>query len=107
MYHLGIRLVVRIHDKKFFLSSPQKPINPYLAVQDADNCTGPCVEDIIFVTTAITEDDNDLVSGVLADERLETGDPICQGLHVRLVGHSCELAWLFSCHPCHGYNNNI
>ncbi|KAI6766351.1 hypothetical protein HG530_007421 [Fusarium avenaceum] len=84
VYHFGIGLLICVDDKKLFFSSSQKTINLDLTIQNANHSTGAGIQNIIFVTATIAEDDNDLFPGILTDKGFKTGDPIRQGIHVRL-----------------------
>jgi hypothetical protein len=77
VYHFGVGLIICVDDKKLFLSSSQKTINLNFTIQNANYSTGTGIQNIILVTATIAEDDNDLFPGILTNEWLKTGDPIC------------------------------
>lgn len=90
---------IGIDNQKIIYTSAKYAVNIHLAFFDTDDGTGASIDDLILLTTAVTEDYDDLVFSFLSDHRLQSLGPVRQGVQIGLLRGAAECAGVFACGP--------
>jgi hypothetical protein len=99
---LAHRRAVGINDEQTILSASKNPIDEHLAPLDANDGAGTGIYGFVLASSPVAEHDNDLVLTLLADQGLESLDPVDERLQVGLFGAAAKQTGVLMGLPGHG-----
>lgn len=92
---------VGVDNEQLLDTTAEETIDRNLAILHTDHGAGAGIDDVVLDATAVGKNDNDLVLVFRSDNWLESLDPVCHCLHVRLMRKGSERGAVFPSKPGH------
>lgn len=96
-----------VDDEEFFVATAQDAVDIDLSALDPDYGAGASIDSVAFGASTVAKHNDDLFVVLGPDERFESSDPVCQGIHVGLLWHPTKHPAFLSSEPSHRDDDKV